>query len=146
LLTINALCTANSVFIPLQCEYYALEGLSQLLRTIGLVRDNLNPNLEIEGVFLTMADYRTNLTHEVINEARNYFSSEGKELTPFSNKVKVYETVIPRNIRLTEAPSFGKPIALYDGSSLGAQKYQELSRELLGVSEKSNNIKVTKGS
>jgi chromosome partitioning protein len=121
LLTINGLCAADSVIIPVQCEYYALEGLSQLNHTIGLVKDNLNPNLTIEGVLLTMADYRTNLTKEVIEEARSHF------------KEKVYVTVIPRNIRLTEAPSFGKPIALYDKDSLGAQKYEDLCKEILGI-------------
>jgi len=121
LLTINGLCAADSVMITVQCEYYALEGLTQLSHTIALVKENLNPNLTIEGVLLTMADYRTNLTKEVIQEARNYF------------KDKVYKTVIPRNIRLTEAPSFGKPIALYDKDSLGAQKYEELSKEILGI-------------
>ena len=121
LLTINALTAADSVLIPLQCEYYALEGLSQLVNTINLVKENLNANLNIEGVLLTMADYRTNLTNEVINEARNFF------------KEKIYEAVIPRNIRLTEAPGFGKPIAIYDKNSIGAQKYQEFTDELLGV-------------
>ncbi|OGX17510.1 MAG: sporulation initiation inhibitor Soj [Omnitrophica WOR_2 bacterium RBG_13_44_8b] len=121
LLTINGLCAADSVIIPVQCEYYALEGLTQLVKTIELVKDNLNPNLAIEGVLLTMADYRTNLTKEVIQEARKYF------------KDKVYTTVIPRNIRLTEAPSFGKPVALYDKDSLGAQKYEELTKEILGI-------------
>jgi chromosome partitioning protein len=121
LLTINALCAADRVIIPVQCEYYALEGLTQLTNTVRLVKDNLNPNLNIEGVLLTMADYRTNLTKEVIQEARNYF------------KDKVYQTVIPRNIRLTEAPSFGKPIALYDKESLGSQKYEELCQEILGL-------------
>jgi chromosome partitioning protein len=121
LLTINALCAADSVLIPVQCEYYALEGLTQLNNTIRLVKDNINPGLTIEGVLLTMADYRTNLTKEVIQEARNHF------------KDKVYKTVIPRNIRLTEAPSFGKPIYLYDKDSLGAQKYEELCREVLGL-------------
>jgi chromosome partitioning protein len=120
LLTINGLCAADSVIIPVQCEYYALEGLTQLSNTVKLVRDNLNPNLAIEGVLLTMADYRTNLTKEVIEEARNYF------------KEKVYQTVIPRNIRLTESPSYGKPIALYDKESLGAQRYEELCKEILG--------------
>ncbi|MFH1354921.1 MAG: AAA family ATPase [Candidatus Omnitrophota bacterium] len=119
LLTINALDAANSVLIPVQCEYYALEGLTQLDNTIRLVRENLNSNLEIEGVILTMADFRTNLTKEVIQEARNHF------------KGKVFNSVIPRNIRLTEAPSFGKPIALYDKDSVGAQKYEELTKELL---------------
>jgi len=121
LLTINALCAADSVLIPVQCEFYALEGLTQLSNTVKLVKDNLNPNLCIEGVILTMADFRTNLTKEVIEEARNYF------------KEKVYTTVIPRNIRLTEAPSFGKPVALYDKESIGAQKYEELSKEILGI-------------
>jgi chromosome partitioning protein len=121
LLTINGLCAADSVIIPVQCEYYALEGLTQLVKTIELVKDNLNPNLAIEGVLLTMADYRTNLTKEVIQEARKYFTD------------KVYATVIPRNIRLTEAPGFGKPVALYDKDSLGAQKYEELTKEILGL-------------
>jgi chromosome partitioning protein len=121
LLTINALCAADTVFIPVQCEYYALEGLTQLINTINLIKDNLNPNLAIEGVLLTMADFRTNLTKEIIQEARSYF------------KEKVYATVIPRNIRLTEAPSFGQPIFLYDKDSIGAQKYEELAKELLGL-------------
>ncbi len=128
LLTINGLCAADSVMITVQCEYYALEGLTQLSHTIELVKENLNPNLAIEGVLLTMADYRTNLTKEVIQEARNYF------------KDKVYKTVIPRNIRLTEAPSFGKPIALYDKDSIGAQKYEELSKEVLGIPFSSETI------
>ena len=119
LLTINALCAADSLIIPVQCEYYALEGLSQLVNTINLVKDNLNSNLCIEGVLLTMADYRTNLTKEVIQEVRSHF------------KEKVYNTVIPRNVRLTEAPSFGKPIAIYDSTSLGAQKYEELAQEII---------------
>ena len=121
LLTINGLCAADSVIVPVQCEYYALEGLTQLHNTVKLVKENLNPSLTIEGILLTMADFRTNLTKEVIQEARNHF------------KDKVYNTVIPRNIRLTEAPSFGQPIALYDANSLGAQKYAELSKEILGL-------------
>jgi len=121
LLTINALSAADSVLIPIQCEYYALEGLSQLNHTVNLVKENLNQNLVVEGVLLTMADYRTNLTNEVINEARNFF------------KDKVYDTVIPRNIRLTESPGFGKPIAFYDKNSIGAQKYQEFTDEMLGI-------------
>lgn len=133
LLTINGLCAADSVLIPVQCEYYALEGLTQLTNTIRLVKENINPNLQIEGVLLTMADFRTNLTKEVIQEVRNYF------------KDKVYETVVPRNIRLTEAPSFGKPIILYDKDSLGAQKYEALSREMLGISEMSNLAMQEKG-
>ena len=126
LLTINALCASDSIIIPVQCEFYALEGLTQLVNTIKLVKDNLNPNLAIEGVVLTMADYRTNLTKEVIQEARAYF------------KEKVYATVIPRNIRLTEAPSFGKPVALYDKESIGAQKYEQLSKEILGQIQPTN--------
>ena len=122
LLTINALTAAQSVLIPVQCEYFALEGLSQLLETIELVRSQLNPSLVTRGVLLTMADFRTNLTEQVIAEARSFF------------KEKVYQTVIPRSIRLSEAPGFGKPIALYDSQCLGAQKYQELSREFLGTS------------
>lgn len=121
LLTINALAAADSVLIPVQCEYYALEGLSQLVNTINLVKENINASLNIEGVLLTMADFRTNLTNEVIDETRNFF------------KGKVYNTIIPRNIRLTEAPGFGKPIALYDKHSIGAQKYHEFVNELLGL-------------
>jgi chromosome partitioning protein len=120
LLTVNALCAADSALIPVQCEYYALEGLSQLLNTIRLVKENLNPVLDIEGLLLTMADFRTNLTKEVIEEVRKHFPN------------KVYNTIIPRSIRLTEAPSFGKPIVFYDKESIGAQKYAELSREILG--------------
>jgi len=129
LLTINALCAAESVLIPVQCEYYALEGLTQLINTIKLVKNNLNASLVIEGIFLTMADFRTNLTHEIIAEVRRYFTAESSsEVT----KERVFQTVIPRNIRLSEAPSFGKPIALYDQTSLGARKYWELTQELLG--------------
>ena len=124
LLTINALAAANSILIPVQCEYYALEGLTQLLNTITLVRKNLNPALEIEGVVLTMADYRTNLTQDVISEVKKYF------------KEKTYQAIIPRNIRLTEAPSFGKSIFVYDKDSSGAKKYAELANELL----KMNNV------
>ena len=123
LLTVNALAASDSVLIPIQCEYYALEGLSQLVNTVNLVKENINANLEIEGVLLTMADFRTNLTNEVIKEVRSFF------------KGKVYETVIPRNIRLTEAPGFGKPIALYDKNSIGAQKYHDFMNELLGVNK-----------
>ena len=121
LLTINALASADSVLIPIQCEYYALEGLSQLVNTINLVKENINSQLCIEGVLLTMADYRTNITNEVINEARKFF------------KEKVYATVIPRNVKLTEAPGFGKPIAIYDKTSMGAQRYGEFANELLGI-------------
>jgi len=129
LLTVNALAAADSVLIPVQCEFYALEGLGQLVNTINLVKENINASLVIEGVLLTMADFRTNLTNEVIKEVREFF------------KGRVYDTIIPRNIKLTEAPGFGKPVALYDKSSLGAQKYQEFTNELLGVKkDESPNI------
>ncbi|MBU1007047.1 MAG: AAA family ATPase [Candidatus Omnitrophica bacterium] len=127
LLTINALTAATAVLIPIQCEYYALEGLSRLLDTINLVKDNLNPDLAIEGVLLTMADYRTNLTSEVIEEARKYF------------KDRVFNTVIPRSIRLSEAPGFGKPIHLYDKQSIGARMYLSLAQEML--EEKTEEVK-----
>ncbi len=120
LLTINALTAATSVLVPIQCEYYALEGLSRLLDTINLVKENLNPDLAIEGVLLTMADYRTNLTSEVIEETRQYF------------KDKVFKTVIPRSIRLSESPGFGKPIHMYDKNSIGARMYSSLAQEILG--------------
>lgn len=119
LLTINALTASDTTLIPLQCEYYAMEGLSQLLYTIKLIQENLNPSLEIEGVVLTMADYRTNLTNEVINEAREFF------------REKLYNTIIPRSVKLSEAPGFGKPILLYDKSSQGAVAYKQLSEEFI---------------
>lgn len=122
LLTINGLCAAESVIIPIQCEYYALEGLGQLMNTIKLVKENLNPILEIQGVVLTMADFRTNLSKEVISEVKKHFGN------------KVYNSIIPRNIKLSEAPSFGKPIVLYDKDSIGAIKYSELTKEILGIS------------
>jgi len=130
LLTVNALSAADSVLIPVQCEYYALEGLGQLVNTVNLVRENLNSSLVIEGVLLTMADFRTNLTNEVIDEVKKFF------------KGKVYNSVIPRNIKITESPGFGKPIAIYDKSSIGAQKYQEFVNEMLGVKkeESSNSL------
>ena len=126
LLTVNALSAADSVLIPVQCEYYALEGLGQLVNTINLVKENLNSSLIVEGVLLTMADFRTNLTNEVINEVKGFF------------KTKVYNSIIPRNIRITESPGFGKPIALYDKASIGAQKYKEFVNELLGVKKEEN--------
>lgn len=127
LLTVNALTAADSVIIPIQCEYYALEGLSQLVNTIDLVKDNLNSKLKIEGVLLTMADFRTNLTNEVINEARSFF------------KDKVYNTIIPRNIKITESPGFGKPLVIYDKVSIGAQKYEEFTNEVLGIKKDISN-------
>jgi chromosome partitioning protein len=119
LLTINSLTAAHSVLIPLQCEYYAMEGLSQLLKTIQLIRQALNPGLEIEGILLTMFDGRNNLAHQVAEEVRTHF------------KDKVFETVIPRNIRLSEAPSHGKPALLYDIHSKGAESYLNLAGEIL---------------
>jgi chromosome partitioning protein len=120
LLTLNALTAADSVLIPIQCEYYALEGLSQLLNTIHLVQKNLNKQLGIEGVLLTMYDNRLNLCNQVAAEVREYF------------KDKVYKTVINRNVRLGEAPSFGKPIIMYDATSTGTQNYISLAEEFLG--------------
>ncbi|TXK92070.1 ParA family protein [Parageobacillus sp. SY1] len=119
LLTLNALTAANSVLIPVQCEYYALEGLSQLLNTIRLVQKHLNHDLRLEGVLLTMLDARTNLGIQVIQEVKKYF------------REKVYNTIIPRNVRLSEAPSHGKPIILYDVKSRGAEVYLELAQEVL---------------
>lgn len=119
LLTLNTLAAADSVLIPIQCEFYALEGLSQLLNNVRLVQRNLNPDLEIDGVLLTMYDRRLNLSKQVAEEANEYFGDS------------VYETVIPRNVRLAEAPSFGKPIILYDILSAGAQSYLALAQELI---------------
>jgi chromosome partitioning protein len=119
LLTINSLTASDSVLIPLQCEYLALEGLTQLIGAIRLVQDHLNPALRIEGVLLTMYDARLNLSQQVAEEARKFFSD------------RVYKTVIPRNVRLSEAPSFGKPIVLYDPHSSGADSYRELAREVI---------------
>jgi chromosome partitioning protein len=119
LLTVNALTAADAVLIPLQSEYYALEGLTQLIATVNLVRDHLNPQLEIAGVVLTMYDARTNLSADVAGEARRHLGSA------------VFETVIPRNVRLSEAPSFGMPIALYRPDSRGAESYAALTDELL---------------
>ena len=119
LLTINALTASDSVLIPVQCEYYALEGLSQLLSTVRLVQKHLNKDLVIEGVLLTMLDARTNLGLQVIEEVKKYFRD------------KVYKTIIPRNVRLSEAPSHGKPIILYDARSRGSETYLELAREVI---------------
>lgn len=118
-LTINALTCADSVLIPMQCEFYALEGVSQLMSTIQLVKKSLNKKLEIEGVLMTMFDYRTNLSNEVLKEVQKYF------------KDKVYKTTISRNIRLAEAPSFGLPIVLYDNKCKGAEAYTNLTKEFL---------------
>lgn len=119
LLTVNALTACDSVIIPLQCEYYALEGLSQLIDTVQLVRKRLNPRLIIEGIVFTMFDGRTNLSIQVVDEVKSHFRKE------------VYRTIIPRNVRLSEAPSYGKPIALYDSRSKGAEVYRDFAREVL---------------
>ena len=123
LLTINSLTAAHSILIPLQCEYYALEGLGQLLKTIRLIKQSLNPRLEIEGILLTMFDVRNNLSHQVADEVKNHF------------KDKVFKTIIPRNIRLSEAPSHGKPALLYDIHSKGAESYLNLAKEIMGNGE-----------
>ena len=119
LLTINVLTAANSLIIPIQCEYYALEGLSQLLNTIRLVQKHLNKELDIEGILVTMYDNRLNLSKQVVQEVKDYFGD------------KVYDTFIKRNVRLGEAPSHGKPILLYDASCNGAQNYMNLATEVL---------------
>lgn len=118
-LTINALAAADSIIVPIQCEYYALEGLSQLMKTVQLVQKYSNPGLQIEGVVLTMYDNRTNLSTQVMEEVKRYFED------------KVYRSIIPRNIRLSEAPSFGLPITLYDEKSKGAESYIELAKEVI---------------
>lgn len=119
LLTINALTAAHNVLIPIQAEYYALEGLSDLMNTINRIKEHFNPILDVKGVLLTMYDERTNLSRQIENELRNYFKS------------KVYETIIPRNIRLSEAPSFGKPIQVYDIKSAGTRAYMSLAKEMM---------------
>lgn len=123
LLSINALSAVDSVLIPIQCEYYALEGVSQLMNTIKLVKKGLNPNLEVEGVVLSMFDGRTNLSIQVVDEVKKYFKS------------KVYTTMIPRNVRLAEAPSYGLSIIKYDEKSKGAEAYSELAEEFIYLSE-----------
>ncbi len=119
LLTVNALTAADSLLIPLQCEFYALEGLGQLLQTVKRIKHSLNPDLTIAGILLTMFDKRTNLSYQVADDAEKYF----KDL--------VFKTIVPRNIRLSEAPSFGKPILLYDATSTGAKSYFELAKEIM---------------
>ncbi|MFN7728897.1 MAG: ParA family protein [Bdellovibrio sp.] len=118
LLTLNALTAADSFLVPLQCEYYALEGLSQLLNTAGLIKKNLNPQLHIEGIVLTMFDTRNNLSHQVVSEIKNHFGD------------KVFQAIVPRNVRLSEAPSHGQSIFEYDSKSIGAIKYLEVAQEL----------------
>ena len=119
MLTINAMTTADTVLVPIQCEYYALEGLSQLMHTINLVQQRLNPNLQIEGVVFTMYDVRTNLSNQVVENVRENLD------------VKIYKTMIPRNIRLAEAPSYGIPINMYDSKSAGAESYRNLAQEII---------------
>ena len=119
LITLNAFTASDSVLIPVQCEYFALEGLGQLLNTVNLVKKHLNKNLEIEGALLTMYDARTNLSNQVVKEVKKYFEN------------KVYKTVIPRNVRLSEAPSYGMPISIYDARSKGAKAYDKLTKEFL---------------
>lgn len=118
-LTINSMCAADTVLVPIQCEYYALEGLSQLIHTINLVQERLNPNLEIEGVVFTMYDARTNLSLQVVENVKNNL------------KQAIYKTIIPRNVRLAEAPSHGMPISLYDSKSAGAESYRLLAEEVI---------------
>ncbi len=119
LLSVNATAAADAVFVPLQCEFFALEGLSQLMRTVELVRGSLNPNLELQGVVLTMYDRRNSLSEQVASDVRAHFGD------------KVYETVIPRNVRVSEAPSFGKPVLIYDLKCAGSQAYLKLAREVV---------------
>ena len=119
ILTINSLVAADSVLIPLQCEYYALEGLSQLLKVVAMVQDELNRNLKIEGVILTMFDSHTNLSQQVVSDVKEYF------------REKVLNTIVPRNVKLSEAPSFGKPIGLYDRKCAGSESYKRLADEVL---------------
>jgi chromosome partitioning protein len=118
MLTINAMTTASSVLVPIQCEYYALEGLSQLIHTINLVRERLNPNLDIEGIVFTMYDARTNLSAQVVENVRTHVQQH------------IYDTLIPRNIRLAEAPSYGEPITIYEPKSAGAEAYKKLAKEM----------------
>ena len=129
LITLNSFTAADSVLIPVQCEYYALEGLGQLINTINLVKKHLNKSLEIEGAVLTMYDIRTNLSNQVVKEVKKYFDD------------KVYKTVIPRNVRLSEAPSFGMPITTYDPKSKGARSYEKLAREFLKVEDAKEKAK-----
>ena len=124
LLTLNALSASDSVLIPVQCEYYALEGLGQLLNTINIVKKHLNPELDIEGVLLTMFDSRLRLSNQVVSEVQRYFDT------------KVFKTVIARNVRLSEAPSFGQPVVIYDAFSSGARNYIDLSKEVIARNPK----------
>ena len=129
LITLNAFTAANSVLIPVQCEYYALEGLGQLINTINLVKKHLNPSICIEGAVLTMFDTRTNLSNQVVKEVKKYFED------------KVYKTLIPRNVKLSEAPSYGMPITLYDPRSKGAKCYEKLAKEFIKNNEEEKKAK-----
>ena len=129
LITLNAFTASDSVLIPVQCEYFALEGLGQLLNTINLVKKHLNKNIYIEGALLTMYDIRTNLSNQVVKEVKKYFNN------------KVYKTVIPRNVRLSEAPSYGMPITEYDPRSKGAKSYTKFAREFLKINEEEKKAK-----
>jgi len=130
ILTVNALIAANSVLIPIQCEYFALEGVSELMETVRQIRRLRNPELEIEGVLLTMFDERTNLSHQVMQDLKEFFGNQ------------VFSTIIPRNIRLGEAPSHGRPILLYDIKSKGAESYIRLAKEILHGTEKSVGTRI----
>ena len=129
LITLNAFTASNSVLIPVQCEYFALEGLGQLLNTVNLVKKHLNKEIEVEGALLTMYDIRTNLSNQVVKEVKKYFGD------------KVYKTVIPRNVRLSEAPSFGLPITIYDPRSKGAKSYIKFAKEFLNANDESKKAK-----
>ncbi|MBI2428594.1 MAG: ParA family protein [Ignavibacteriales bacterium] len=124
LITLNALTASDSVLIPVQCEYYALEGLGQLLNTINMVKKSLNPSLDIEGVLMTMFDSRLRLSNQIVDEVKKYFGE------------KVFKIIVTRNVRLSEAPSFGKPILLYDAVSSGSKNYMDLAQEILGNSQR----------
>ncbi len=129
LITLNAFTASDSVLIPVQCEYYALEGLGQLLNTINLVKKHLNKQIQIEGALLTMYDIRTNLSNQVVKEVKKYFNN------------KVYKTVIPRNVRLSEAPSYGMPITEYDPRSKGARSYEKFAKEFLKINDEERKLK-----
>jgi len=131
LLTLNALTAADSLLVPIQSEYYALEGLGSLLETMNLVQRELNPKLRLEGIVITMFDSRNRISHQVVEEVRSHFPD------------KLFQTIIRRNVRLSESPSYGKPVCLYDNTSTGSQDYLELARELISHGE--NNITTEKG-
>jgi chromosome partitioning protein len=132
LITLNAFTASDSVLIPVQCEYYALEGLGQLLNTVELVRKHLNKNLYVEGALLTMYDIRTNLANQVVKEVKRFFQN------------KVYKTVIPRNVRVSEAPSYGMPITIYDPKSKGARSYEKFAKEFLKLNEQEQKARMAR--